>query len=328
MLAAPANIAVLTTGGTIAGRKSERGAMGYDSGQVTGEDLLAAVPGLERVAKLTTEPVASTGSQDMNDAVWMRLVERIRSLRANSDVDGVLITHGTDTMEETAFFLDLVLPAGAPVVLTGSMRPSNAISADGPANLESAVQVAASPLARGRGVLLVNDREIHAPRHVTKVSTTALAAFSSPLSGPVGYVNPAQVRFLYPAAPRRTVYPLPAVLPRVEIISSHANMDGAQIDAAVSRGAKGIVLAGLGGGNASRSALDAMAKAAKAGILVVRSTRTGNGFTERNVEVPDDQYGFVAALDLNPAKARILTQLLIANGITSPAAAQAAFAEQ
>jgi L-asparaginase len=326
--AALPHITVLTTGGTIAGQASGSSAIGYQAGKVSGADLIAAVPGLDKLAVLSVEKISQIGSQDMNDKVWFDLSKRIRELFDNNEADGVVITHGTDTMEETAFFLSLVLSPDKPVVLVGSMRPSTAVSADGPANLYEAVEVAASPKARGRGVMVALNETIHAPRAVTKTNTTSVQTFVSPNGGPEGYVDPASIRFISPVVPAaHAPLALPAAppLPRVDIIYAHANMDAALIDDAVKGGAKGIVLAGVGDGNGSQAAIDALANAAKQGVVVVRASRTGSGFVNRNVEVDDDKLGFVVSLDLNPQKARVLCQLLIANGVTKPHDVQEAF---
>ncbi|WP_240975221.1 asparaginase [Paraburkholderia aromaticivorans] len=322
-------VAVLATGGTIAGQADTRAANAYNAGAVGAQQLVQAVPGIEKLAHLSTEQVASIGSQDMNDKVWFALARRIQQIFDRNEADAVVITHGTDTLEETAFFLDSVLRTDKPVVLVGSMRPSTAISADGPSNLYEAVEVAANNRSRGRGVMIVLDDKIQAARWTTKTNTTSVETFVSPTTGPIGFVDPASVRFVTAAAPGSGAkYALPSgdQLPRVEIVYAHSNMDALQIDNAITNGAKGIVLAGVGDGNTSKEALDALERAAQKGIVVVRSTRVGSGFVNRNVEVNDDKSGFVVSLDLNPQKARILTQLLIANGITSPAQVQQAFA--
>lgn len=321
-------VAVLATGGTIAGQADTRAANAYNAGAVGAQQLVQAVPGIDKLARLSTEQVASIGSQDMNDKVWFALARRIQEIFDRNEADAVVITHGTDTLEETAFFLDNVLHTDKPVVIVGSMRPSTATSADGPSNLYEAVEVAASPSARGRGVLVVLDDQIQSARWTTKTNTTSVQTFVSPDTGPIGFVDPASVRFVAPAyQPDSRKYPLPSgeALPRVEIVYSHANMDAVQIDNAIANKAKGIVLAGVGDGNTSKPALEALQRAAKQGIVVVRSTRVGSGFVNRNVEVNDDTSGFAVSLDLNPQKARVLTQLLIANGITQPAEVQKAF---
>jgi L-asparaginase len=322
-------IIVLATGGTIAGQASNRAAIGYDAGKVSGAALVAAVPGLDKLAVISAEQISSIGSQDMNDGVWFTLAHRINDIFANNEADGVVITHGTDTMEETAFFLSSVVNSAKPVVLVGSMRPSTAVSADGPANLYEAVEVAASPQATGRGVLVVLNDTIMAARFVQKSNTTSVQTFTSPNGGQLGLVDPSSIRFMTPTqggngAHTYTLPPAPP-LPRVDIIYAHANMDAALIDDAVKGGAKGLVLAGVGDGNGSQAAIDALAKAAAQGVVVIRASRTGSGFVNRNVEVNDDKLGFAVALDLNPQKARVLTQLLIANGVTDPAKVQEAF---
>lgn len=326
--AALPRVIVLATGGTIAGQSDPRAADAYNAGSVGAQQLIKAVPGIDRLARLTAEQVASIGSQDMNDTVWFQLARRIQQISDNNEADAVVITHGTDTLEETAFFLDTVLHTEKPVVMVGSMRPSNAMSADGPNNLYEAVEVASCSNAAGRGVLIVLNDKIESARWATKTNTTSVETFRSPDSGSTGYVDPASVRFM--AARREPHHPglaLPSTgtLPRVEIIYGHSNMDGVQIAAAIASSAKGIVLAGVGDGNTSAAALAALDRAVQKGIVVVRSTRVGSGFVNRNVEVDDDKNGFVVSLDLNPQKARILAQLLIANGVTSAAQIQQQF---
>lgn len=323
------HVVILATGGTIAGKANTNSAVGYTSGQSSAQDLIDAVPGIEKLAHLTAEQIANIGSQDMNDEVWVKLAQRINEIFSKGEADGVVITHGTDTMEETAFFLEQVVNSDKPVVLVGSMRPSTAVSADGPANLYSAVKVAASKEAYGRGVMIVLNDTIHETRDATKTNTTSLQTFSSPNAGPAGFVNPAAVAFVEPApAGSRPRFKLPekAPLPRVDIIYSHSNMLADEVADALKRGCKGIVLAGVGDGNSSKAVIDALSAAAKQGTPVVRSSRVGAGFTMRNAEVNDDQLGLVAALDLNPAKSRVLLQLLLANGITDQARVQKEFA--
>lgn len=322
-------VIVLATGGTIAGQAASRAANSYNAGAVGAQQLIQAVPGIENLAQLSTEQVASIGSQDMNDKIWFKLARRIQQIFDSNEADAVVITHGTDTLEETAFFLDNVLHTDKPVVLVGSMRPSTAMSADGPGNLYEAVELAADSRARGRGVMIVLDDKIEAARWATKTNTTSVETFNSPDTGPIGYVDPASVRFVAPPLsrhPAMLALPTGEQLPRVEIIYAHSNMDAVQIEHAIADKAMGIVLAGVGDGNTSKGALAALEKAERNGILVVRSTRVGSGFVNRNVEVDDDKSGFIVSFDLNPQKARVLTQLLIANGITSPTKVQEAFA--
>lgn len=321
------HIVILATGGTIAGTADARSEAGYNAGQVTPEQLLAAVPQAAGLASLSAEQVAAIGSQDMNEEVWFTLARRVGALLAQPDVDGIVITHGTDTLEETALFLDLVLPHTKPVVVVGAMRPSTALSADGPMNLYAAIKVAADPQAAGRGALVVLNDTIHGATDVTKTSTTAVQTFVSPNFGPVGHVTPNGVHFFRPPvpAPAPLALSVPLPLPRVTIIYAHAGMDAGDIEGALAHGAKGLVLAGVGDGNASKSAIAALARAVKAGVPVVRSSRAGTGAVLRNIEINDDTHGFVAAHYLNPAKSRVLLQLLLANGVGDPAAVQAAF---
>jgi L-asparaginase len=309
-------VVVLATGGTIAGAAASDVQAGYTSGQVGVEQLLAAVPQAKKLAVLRGEQIANIGSQDMNDEVWLKLARRVNELTAMPDVAGVVITHGTDTIEETAYFLNLVVKSRKPVVLTAAMRPSTALSADGPLNFFNAVAVAASQDAAGRGVLVVVNDWVHGASSLTKTSTTAVQTFLSPLTGLVGTVAYGEIDFNRGPIGRHTSeseFSLDGVtaLPRVDIIMAHENMDGALIDGAVAAGAKGLVIAGVGNGNMTAPALTALAKHAKAGVVCVRSTRVTTGRVGRNVEVDDDKAGFVASLDHNPQKARVLLRLAL-----------------
>jgi L-asparaginase len=227
-----------------------------------------------------------------------------------------VITHGTDTIEETSYFLNLVVKTTKPVVLTASMRPSTALSADGPLNFFNAVAVAADEEAEGRGVLVVINDWIHGASSLTKTSTTAVQTFLSPLRGLVGTVTYGQAEFYRGPFGRHTLeseFSLDGVtaLPRVDIIMAYENMDGALIDAAVAAGAKGIVIAGVGNGNMTAPALAALATQARKGIVAVRSTRVTTGLVGRNVEVNDDELGLIASDDLNPQKSRVLLRLAL-----------------
>ena len=309
-------IVVLATGGTIAGAAASDVQARYTSGQVGVEQLLAAVPQVKEIATLRGEQVSNIGSQDMNDEVWLKLARRINELAAMPDVDGIVITHGTDTIEETSYFLNLVVKTTKPVVLTASMRPSTALSADGPLNFYNAVAVAANQEAAGRGVLVVINDWIHGASSLTKTSTTAVQTFLSPLRGLVGTVAYGQSEFYRGPVGRHTMgseFSLDGVtaLPRVDIIMAYENMDGALIDAAVAAGAKGVVIAGVGNGNMTAPALEALAAQAKKGIVAVRSTRVATGQVGRNVEVEDDKLGFIASDELNPQKSRILLTLAL-----------------
>jgi L-asparaginase len=309
-------IVVLATGGTIAGAAESDVQAGYKSGQVGVDQLLAAVPQAKKLAVMRGEQISNIGSQDMNDEVWLKLARRINELTAQADVDGVVITHGTDTIEETAYFLNLVVKSKKPVVLTAAMRPSTALSADGPLNFFNAVAVAADKDAAGRGVLVVVNDWIHGASSLTKTSTTAVQTFMSPLRGLIGTVAYGNADFYRGPVGRNTTtseFSLDkvTVLPRVDIIMAYENMDGAIIDAAVAGGAKGIVIAGVGNGNMTQAAVDALAAQAKKGIVCVRSSRVTTGVVGRNVELDDDKLGFVASLGLNPQKSRVLLRLAL-----------------
>lgn len=310
------NIVILATGGTIAGAAATGTQAGYTSGAVTIDAMLAAVPGIKDFANVKGEQVSNVGSQDMSMDIMLALAKRINTLLAQPDVDGIVVTHGTDTMEETAFFLNLVVKSDKPVVMVGSMRPSTAVSADGPLNLFNAVGVAVDPNSRGRGVLVVMNDWIHGAHSLTKTSTTAIQTFMSPLRGLVGISSYGKNDFYNTPEWKHTTaseFDVSNVskLPRVDILYACADMSPDLIDAAVANGAKGIVIAGVGNGNMNKSSLDAAARAAKSGVVVVRSSRVVTGTVGRNVEVNDDELNFVASDELNPQKSRILLMLAL-----------------
>lgn len=310
------NIVILATGGTIAGAAATGTQAGYKSGAVTIDAMIAAVPGISDMANIKGEQISNVGSQDMSFDIMLKVAKRINELMPNSDVDGFVITHGTDTMEETAFFLNLVVKGDKPVVMVGSMRPSTAVSADGPLNLYNAVGVAIDPNAKGRGVLVVMNDWIHAAHSLTKTSTTAIQTFMSPLRGVVGVASYGKNDFYNTPQWKHTSgseFDIADVskLPRVDIVFACADMPADLIDASVTNGAKGIVIAGVGNGNMNKSSLDAAANAVKKGVVVVRSTRVATGNVGRNVEVNDDEAGFIASDELNPQKARILLSLAL-----------------
>src|SRR3954447_16022795 len=326
---ARARVKILATGGTIAGAQSRPGDVAYKSAAYDVGVLIKAVPGLGELAEVSGEQIASIGSQDMNDAVWIKLGRRVNQVLANPEVDAVVITHGTDTLEETGYFLNLVTGSDKPVVLVGSMRPATATSADGPLNMYNAVAAAADPAARGRGVLIVLNDQIHFAREATKTNTTSLETFASPNRGLAGFVLFGKTRWFSKPEWRHTTRSefagaIPDTLPRVDIVYSYANAGPEFVNAAIAAGAKGIVLAGVGDGNATQPLIDALAAAAKKGIVVVRSSRTNSGAVARNVELDDDKLGFVAAQELNPQKARVLLQLALLKS-KDPKAVQALF---
>jgi L-asparaginase len=310
------NVVILATGGTIAGAAASGTQAAYTSGAVTIDAMIAAVPGIKDMANIKGEQISNVGSQDMSFEIMLKLAKRINELMKQSDVDGFVITHGTDTMEETAYFLNLVVKGDKPVVMVGSMRPSTAVSADGPLNLYNAVGVAIDPNARGRGVLVVMNDWIHAAHSLTKTSTTAVQTFMSPLRGVVGVATYGKNDFYNNPEWKHTSgseFDVSDVtkLPRVDIVFACADMPADLIDASVANGAKGIVIAGVGNGNMNKASLDAAANAAKKGVIVVRSSRVATGAVGRNVEVNDDELGFIASDELNPQKARLLLSLAL-----------------
>src|SRR6201996_6592439 len=249
-------IVVLATGGTIAGAAaSATNTSGYQAGVIGVEQLLAVVPALSTVAQIEREQIASVDSKDMAMPLWTTLAQRINTLLASDDIDGVVITHGTDTLEETAYLLHLTVKSDKPVVLTAAMRPSSALSADGPLNLLNAVTVAGHAQARGQGVLVAFNNRIHSARDVVKTSTYAVDAFQSPKIGALGWVQDGRVEFQRSVVrPHTNATPfaidsVASAWPVVEIVASYAGVSRVAVDALVAAGVKGIVVAGTGNGS-------------------------------------------------------------------------------
>jgi L-asparaginase len=310
-------VMILATGGTIAGTAaSSTATVGYKAATVGVAQLIAAVPELASVARVTGEQVFQIASENMTPAHWLILARRVNELLARPDVAGVVITHGTDTLEETAYFLDLVVKSEKPVVLVGAMRPATAISADGPMNLYNAVALAASPEAVARGVMVCMNDRIDAARDVTKTSTVALDTFRSPGLGALGIMERGRPLF-YRATTRlhttATEFDVAGLkeLPNVGIALAYAGSGRLAIDALVAAGVKGIVNAGVGDGSLSIEAKAALVEARKRGIVVVRASRIPAGPVVRGGEADDDALDFVVADDLSPQKARILLALAL-----------------
>lgn len=309
-------IYILATGGTIAGSGSGALDTSYTSGTVTVDKLIAAVPDINKIATIKGEQISNIGSQEMNNEVWFKLANRVNELLTSGKADGVVITHGTDTMEETAYFLNLVVKSDKPIVMVGAMRNSGSLSADGPLNIFNAVNVAMNKEAAGKGVMVVMNDEIHAAREVTKTNTTAVDTFKSPNSGKIGTVFYGNVKFYMNPTRKHTVnsaFDITKIkeLPRVDIIYSHSNDNPDFVNVAVKNGAKGIINAGMGNGNPFPSALEALGEAVKASVVVVRDSRVGSGETTLNGEVDDGKYGFLASDNLNAQKARVLLMLAL-----------------
>ena len=309
-------IYILATGGTIAGSGSGALDTSYTSGTVTVDKLIAAVPEINKIATIKGEQISNIGSQEMNNEVWFKLANRVNELLTSGKADGIVITHGTDTMEETAYFLNLVVKSDKPIVMVGAMRNSGSLSADGPLNIYNALSVAISKEAAGKGVVVVMNDEIHAAREVTKSDTTAVDTFKSPNSGKIGTVFYGNVKFYMNPVRKHTVnsaFDITKIkeLPRVDIIYSHSNDNPDFVNLAVKNGAKGIINAGMGNGNPFPSALEALGEAVKGGVVVVRDSRVGSGETTLNGEVDDGKYGFLASDNLNAQKARVLLMLAL-----------------
>ena len=310
------NIHILATGGTIAGTGASATATNYTAGQVAIGTLLDAVPQLKDIAHVTGEQVVRIGSQDMNDEVWLTLANRINELLSQPETDGIVITHGTDTMEETAYFLNLTVKSDKPVVLVGAMRPSTALSADGPLNLYNAVVTASDKQSTGKGILVVMNGSILGAESVSKMHTTGVETFQAPNAGALGYVLNSQV--VYNQAPLKkhtteSVFDISGLkkLPKVGIVYSYSNIDADMVEPMLKNGYEGIVHAGVGNGNIHCNVFPVLEKARKQGIQVVRSSRITSGPTTLDNEVDDAHYEFIASQQLNPQKARILLMLAL-----------------
>jgi len=305
-------IIILATGGTIAGSGESATKAAYTAGKVPIDELLNAVPQIHNYGKITGEQIASIGSQDMNIVTWLKLSKRINEIFKNNEADAVVVTHGTDTQEETAYFLDLTVMYDKPVVLVGAMRPSTAMSQDGNRNLLDAVVVAASPESQKRGVIVAMDEKIFDARDVTKTSTTNLETFQSRNFGPLGLIYDGKVKYYYQSlrnpAKKFDVTKLNS-LPQVEIVYGYADANANSVYCISNSGPKGIVYAGMGNGNFNAPVGKALAEASKKGIIVCRSARAGSGRVTLDNEVKDAELGFVVSDDLNPQKARVLLML-------------------
>jgi L-asparaginase len=316
----PPRVHILATGGTIAGHAASEVEPAYHSGAVGVRDLVDSVPGLRSLAEVHAEQFAQVRGQDVGGALWLRLAERIEALFAAGEADGIVVTHGTDTAEETGYFLHLMIRSSRPVVMTGAMRPATALSADGPLNLYNAVAVAADPDARGRGAILVINDDLHSARDVTKSSTAHVQSFISPGRGLLGTASYGSIRYFRRPGRVHTSdseFSVGSIdrLPRVDILYAHAAMPSDLVRASVSLGARGIVIAGVGNGNVPTDVASVLAETAKAGVVVVRSTRVVTGDVRRNIEIDDDALGLVAGDELNPQKCRVLLQLCLAKGM-------------
>jgi L-asparaginase len=288
-------VRLLATGGTIAGGAG---------GPLTAAELARAVPELAKVAALSVEDFVNIGSSRMTPEIQLRLARRVAELMGSDPgLAGVVITHGTDSLEETAFFLDLAVSGARPVVFAAAQRPPREPDSDGPRNLLNAVRVAAAPAARGKGVLVTLNGEIHAAREVRKTHAIALDAFRSPDGGPLGYVDGTRVLMLREPL-RRLTLGVESVEPRVELLTLAAGGDGRLVNAAVDSGAQGLVLEVFGRGNVPPAVLEAVRRARERQVVVVYTTRTRGGRVE--VDPESRRLGVVGGEDLDGLKARML----------------------
>lgn len=311
------NIKILATGGTIAGAgATSTTTVGYTAAVAPVDKLIANVPELQKVANVSGEQISQIASENMTDEVWLKLAKRVNQLLSQRDVDGIVITHGTDTLEETAYFLNLVVKSDKPVILVGSMRPPTAMSADGMLNLYRACILAGSKDAVGKGVMVMLNDTIHSGRDVTKTITDRVDTFKAPEIGPLGFFSGDKPMFYRESLrkhTKKTEFDIMNLteLPRVDIVYHYANNDGTMITAATHAGAKGIVHAGTGNGSIGKLEYPAVIEAQKQGVVIVRSARVGNGIIARNGEADDDKYNFVVADNLIPQKARVLLALAL-----------------
>lgn len=313
-LAAKPNIHILATGGTIAGTGSSATSTSYTSGQVAIGALLDAVPGLNSIANITGEQVVKIGSQDMSNEVWLTLAKKVNELLNRPDIDGIVITHGTDTMEETAYFLNLTVKSDKPVVITGAMRPSTALSADGPLNIYNAVVTACAKESKGKGVLIAMNGLILGAESAVKMNTVDVEAFQAPNSGALGYIFNGKAFYNQATLKKHTTQSVFDVnqlttLPKVGIVYSYSNIEADMVSPMLNEGYRGIIHAGVGNGNIHKNIFPILIEARKKGILVVRSSRVPTGPTTLDAEVNDANYEFVASGELNPQKSRILLML-------------------
>ncbi|PIW54881.1 MAG: asparaginase [Sphingomonadales bacterium CG12_big_fil_rev_8_21_14_0_65_65_10] len=316
---------VLATGGTIAGRAGSATRRDYRPGQIGIEEFLANADYLELDVEFDGQQLAAIGSENMSPAIWREIHAAILAGFADDDVDAIVLTHGTDTAEETAILLDLTLPNTKPVVIVGAMRPADAVGSDGLRNFANAVRVAADDDAAGRGVLVVMSDRVLAARDVRKSRTSGTDAFAGFPRDAIAHVTPSSLEWFGPPwrGEEQARFAFPDEFPQVPVLYAYAGMPADTVTQCLAAHAQGIVLAGFGEGNMPDDVRAALAEAAKGGTPVVRSTRVDMGLVDRDPD--DDCNHFIAARALGPAKARILLQLLLASGITDPAQIQAAF---
>ncbi|WP_280188105.1 type II asparaginase [Delftia sp. PS-11] len=310
------HVVVLATGGTIAGAgASAVNSATYAAAKVPVDKLLAGLPELSNIANVSGEQVFQIASESFTNKELLILARRVNELAKQPGVDGIVVTHGTDTLEETGFFLNLVVPTDKPIVMVGSMRPGTAISADGALNLLGAVTTAASKDAAGKGVLVSMNDNIDSARDVAKLTNIKTNAFSSQW-GPLGMVVEGKTYWFRAPIKRHTKgseFNIEQItdLPAVDIVYGYGNMPATGIEALGKAGVKAIVHAGTGNGSVANRVVPSLNELRKQGVIVVRSSRVPAGFVLRNAEQPDDKYDWVVAHDLNPQKARLLAAVAL-----------------
>jgi L-asparaginase len=321
-MAAQARIRIIGTGGTIAGEGKSSASAAYEAGKLDVDGLVDAVDGLRELAAIETETLYSRGSEDLGPSDWMALARRVATLARGDDVDGIVITHGTDTLEEAAFFLDVVLKADKPVVLTAAMRAATALSADGPANIYQAVQACTAPALRGRNVLVVINGQILTGWQAVKTDSVAFESFRAYPGAPVGRIIGNRMQ-LYS-------HPLPsplagsfahfldrpaAVLPPVGIAYVDGGCADAPLAALRAQGCRGVVIAGFGAGTIPEPMARLAETMANAGCAIVVSSRVQNVSVLPDTMTVQGNAGVIASRILNPQKSAMLLRLCLASGI-------------
>jgi L-asparaginase len=310
-------VIILATGGTIAGQGTSSTSAGYIPAKLPIEDLLKNIPSINKIANVKGEQLASVGSYDMTVAIWIKLARRINEIFVKNEADAIVITHGTDTQEETAYFLNLTVKTDKPVVVTGAMRAATAISADGPKNLYDAIVVASDTQSKGKGIIVCFNEILYDGKNVVKVNTTNVNAFAALNTGPIGQVYDGKVTYYsQPLNKKTNSTPFDVskldTLPKVEIAYMYVDARASAIKAFIKDGVDGLIIAGTGDGSFNKGFLEAIDTAVKKGIAVVRSSRVASGRVTRFNQVFDDEkLGTIASDDLNPQKARILLMLAL-----------------
>lgn len=315
-LLAKSDVFILATGGTISGAGDSKTGAKYSAAKVDITQILTSVPHIKNLANISAQQIFNKASQDLENKDLIILAKRVDELIRQRNIDGIVITHGTDTIAQTAYFLNLVVRSRKPIILVGSMRPSTSISADGPLNLYNGVALASSKKARNHGTMVLLNDNIYLARDVRKSHTTNAASFIDDNFGAIGQVYFGDVEIYRKSLKRHSFnssFDIRKIndLAKVDIIFGHGNFDYNVIDYYIKSGSKAIILAGVGDGNINKKTLDKLKQAREEGIFIIRSNRGFRGKVIKNVEINDDEYGFVVANNLSPQKARILAMVAL-----------------